>query len=65
MSLVKCRVHGCDNQVREGLRRPSYDRGVAGQELADGETCWRCRLRMAREEKKEERRRQREKNGPR
>lgn len=47
MALVNCRTRECEHQVREGLRRPSYERGSDGQELADGEHCWRCRRRQA------------------
>ncbi len=51
MSLVRCRVRGCDRQVRQGLKRFG-EKGVAGQELADGETCWRCRRKHAALDKK-------------
>lgn len=47
MAMVKCRTRGCDYMVREGLKRPSYTKGSDGQQLADGEFCWRCRRRQA------------------
>lgn len=56
MSMRRCCVYGCKNMVREGLRRSGLVKGCDGQELADGQTCWRCRARQAREDKKVERR---------
>jgi hypothetical protein len=46
MSWRQCRVIGCRNMVREGLRRTGV--GIDGQALADGETCSRCRAKQAR-----------------
>ena len=51
MSLVPCMVRSCPHYVREGLRRGYGAKGVDGQQLADGETCWRCRAKQARQEK--------------
>lgn len=45
-----CHMPGCKHSVRTGLRR--YGKGTAGQPLADGEYCWRCRARMAERIKK-------------
>jgi hypothetical protein len=45
MSLRRCVVVGCKEQVREGLVRPDYDKGVDGSDKADGRRCWRCRRR--------------------
>jgi hypothetical protein len=49
MSWRPCRVVGCRNRVRSGLRRSGalVRLGNYGQELADGETCWRCRAKRA------------------
>lgn len=47
MALVKCRTRWCEHRVREGLQRPYYERGVCGQQLADGQFCWRCRRQQA------------------
>lgn len=55
MSLVKCRTPGCPHQVREGLRRSWLVKGSVGQDLADGETCWRCRAKEGRERKRDRR----------
>jgi hypothetical protein len=43
VSLVRCVVLGCREMVREGLRRPEYQKNVNGKSLADGRRCWRCR----------------------
>lgn len=56
MSLAKCMVMGCREQVRQGLVRRG--KGANGADLADGETCWRCRQRLTRETAVERRRRQ-------
>lgn len=45
MSLPLCATVGCPNRVRAGLHRSHA--GAAGQELADGRTCWRCRAKRA------------------
>lgn len=58
MSLVPCIVSGCENMVREGLKRSGLVNGVDGQELADGKTCWRCRAKQARENRKKDKRRE-------
>lgn len=45
MSLVPCGTIGCQNRVREGLRR--MGRAAGGAELADGVHCAPCRRRQA------------------
>jgi len=46
--LVTCRTFKCQHKVRRNFQRPADARGARGQQLADGERCYRCRKRLAR-----------------
>lgn len=44
-SVQRCVIEGCDRNVRTYERRSGT--GSRGQRLADGKTCWACRMKHA------------------